>query len=108
MALALAEVIAGGERLSELADAIPDFPYIEHSVRLTAPAGDVMSRLARRLARLEPDTTDGLKITTEDYAVLMRPSNTEPMIRVYAEARRGDVNALLTEYEAHVLAAMKG
>ena len=108
MALALAEVIAGGERLSELADAIPDFPYVEHSIRLTAPAADVMARLAERLARLEPDTTDGLKVTTEDYAVLVRPSNTEPMIRIYAEARRGDVRAILAEYEAQVLAAMRG
>ncbi len=67
-----------------------------------------MARLGERLARLEPDTTDGLKVTTEDYAVLVRPSNTEPIIRVYAEARRGDVNAILKEYEAHVLAAMQG
>ncbi|HIH02754.1 MAG TPA: phosphoglucomutase [Methanoregulaceae archaeon] len=108
MALALAEVIAGGDRLSDLADAIPDFPYVEHSIPLTAPAADVMARLAMRLARLEPDTTDGLKVTTEDYAVLVRPSNTEPMIRVYAETRRGDVNAVLREYEAHVIAAMQG
>ena len=108
MSLALAEVVAGGERLSELADAIPDFPYIEHSIRLTAPTDVVMARVAERLARLEPDTTDGLKVTTEDYAVLIRPSNTEPMIRLYAEARRGDVRALLDEYERIVLEAMRG
>ncbi len=108
MSLALAEVVAGGERLSELADAIPDFPYIEHSIRLTAPTDEVMARLATRLARLEPDTTDGLKVTTEDYAVLVRPSNTEPMIRLYAEAKRGDVRTLLDEYERIVLDAMRG
>lgn len=108
MSLALAEVVAGGERLSELADEIPDFPYIEHSIRLTAPTDVVMARVAERLARLEPDTTDGLKVTTEDYAVLIRPSNTEPMIRLYAEARRGDVRALLDEYERIVLEAMRG
>lgn len=107
MALALAEVIASGERLSVLADAIPDYPYIEHSIELSAPAAEVMARLADRLAPLEPDRTDGLKVTTDDYAVLIRPSNTEPIIRVYAEARRGDVTALLGEYEAHVLAAMR-
>jgi phosphomannomutase len=108
MALALAEVIAGGERLSELADAIPDFPYIEHSIPLTAPAAEVMARLAGRLRRLEPDTTDGLKVTTDDYAVLVRPSNTEPLLRIYAEAKRGDVGAVLKEYEDLVLAAMRG
>lgn len=107
MALALAEVIAGGERLSELADEIPDYPYIEHSIPLTAPTADVMARLGERLARLEPDTTDGLKVTTDDYAVLVRPSNTEPLIRVYAEARHGDIGEILKEYEAYVLAAMR-
>ena len=107
MSLALAEVISGGERLSEIADAIPDFPYIEHSVQLTAPTEVVMSRLAERLARFEPDTTDGLKVTTEDYAVLVRPSNTEPKIRLYVEAKQGDVNALKEEYEHLVRDAMR-
>lgn len=107
MSLALSEVVAGGERLSEIADAIPDFPYIEHSIQLTAPTEIVMERLAERLARFEPDTTDGLKVTTEDYAVLVRPSNTEPKIRLYAEARSGNVNALKEEYESLVREAMR-
>jgi len=107
MSLALAEIVSGGERLSELADAIPDFPYIEHSVQLTAPTELVMARLAEKLARFEPDTTDGLKVTAEDHAVLVRPSNTEPKIRLYVEARRGDVNALKEEYEHLVIEAMR-
>ncbi|MGD9937487.1 MAG: hypothetical protein AB7S61_08455, partial [Methanoregulaceae archaeon] len=107
MSLALAEVVSGGERLSEIADAIPDFPYVEHSIQLTAPTEVVMGRLAERLARLEPDTTDGLKVTTEDYAVLVRPSNTEPKIRLYAEARHGDVNSLKEEYERLIREAMQ-
>jgi phosphomannomutase len=107
MTIALAEVVADGERLSELADAIPDYPYVEHSIRLTAPTDEVMRRLSENLAHLEPDTTDGLKITTEDYAVLIRPSNTEPMIRLYAEARRGDVQELVETYGSMVNAAMR-
>ncbi|NLX49522.1 MAG: phosphoglucomutase [Methanospirillum sp.] len=107
MTLALAEVVSEGERLSDLADAIPDLPYIEHAIHLTTGVSIVMERLASRLAHLEPDTTDGLKVTTDDYAVLIRPSNTEPLIRVYAETRSGDVQTLLREYEALVLGAMR-
>ena len=66
-----------------------------------------MSRLAERLSRFDPDTTDGLKVTTEDYAVLVRPSNTEPKIRLYVEAKQGDVNALKEEYEHLVRDAMR-
>src|SRR5690606_39469664 len=48
MSLALAEIVAGGERLSDLADEIPDYPYIEHSIPLSAPTSDVMARLGER------------------------------------------------------------
>jgi len=66
-----------------------------------------MHRLTDSLASLEPDTTDGLKITTDSYSVLIRPSNTEPIIRLYIETTKEDMKELEEKYEGAIRQAMK-
>jgi phosphomannomutase/phosphoglucomutase len=39
------------------------------------------------LKNIKVDTTDGVKIWYEDGWVLIRPSGTEPIIRIFAESR---------------------
>ena len=107
MSLALAEIISGGEKLSDLAAMIPDYPYKQISVHLKEDPSAVMLRLADSLASLEPDTTDGLKITTDSYSVLIRPSNTEPIIRLYIETTKGDMKELEDQYNKIIHQAMK-
>jgi len=48
-----------------------------------------------------------LKITTESYSVLIRPSNTEPIIRLYIETTRGDMKELEEQYKKIIHQAMK-
>jgi len=107
MSLALGEIVSRGERLSELADAIPDYPYVQRSVRIEGSAADLMRRLEGDLAPLEPDTTDGLKITTEDYTVLIRPSNTQPLIRLYVETAGTDVEELVRRFMGFIEGATR-
>jgi phosphomannomutase len=107
MSLALGEVIAGGQRLSELADQIPDYPYLQISIRLREDPSGVMKILQERLARMEPETTDGLKVTAEGYSVLIRPSNTEPLIRLYVETTGEDPRELAARYVAMIKGAMR-
>lgn len=107
MSLALGEVISEGQRLSDLADEIPDYPYLQRSIRLQQDPADVMANLKDALARMEPDTTDGLKITTDTYSVLIRPSNTEPLLRLYIETIKDDIAELEERYEKILRAAMK-
>jgi phosphomannomutase/phosphoglucomutase len=107
MSLALGEIISQGEKLSELADAIPDYPYLQKSIQLKENPADVMQRLKERLAEQNPDTTDGLKITTEGHSILIRPSNTEPIIRLYVETTGSDLKELEEKYEAIIRNAMK-
>ena len=107
MSLALGEIISEGERLSMLADQIPDYPYLQKSIRLKEDPAGVMMRLKEALARQEPDTTDGLKITTESYSVLIRPSNTEPLLRLYIETTGQDMGDLEKRYDQIIRAAMK-
>ncbi len=107
MSLALAEIISSGEKLSDLAGMIPDYPYKQLSIHLKEDPATVMLRLTDSLASFEPDTTDGLKITTDTYSVLIRPSNTEPIIRLYIETTREDIKELEEQYKKVIRQAMK-
>ena len=50
MSLALGEIISQGEKLSQLADKIPDYPYKQISIRLNEDPAGVMLRLKDALA----------------------------------------------------------
>jgi len=67
----------------------------------------VMLRLKDALARMEPDTLDGLKITTEGHSALIRPSNTEPIIRLYIETVGDDMAELEERYMGLIGKAIK-
>ncbi len=85
----------------------PRHPYVQRSIRTVGSAAEVMRRLETDLASLEPDTTDGLKISGEDYSVLIRPSNTQPLIRLYVETAGTDVDELVRRFEGLVKGAMR-
>lgn len=107
MSLALGEIISEGEKLSFLADRIPDYPYLQKGIRLKEDPAGMMLRLKEALAGMEPDTTDGLKITTESYSILIRPSNTEPLLRLYVETTGGNLKELTERFEGIIREAMK-
>ena len=85
-----------------------------HNVRINIPYdGDAerkaLLEAAEREARnSDADTTtlDGYRIDYGDAWVLARPSGTEPMVRIYAEARNeARAEELATEMEGQLLAA---
>ncbi len=99
MSLAIAEIVSQGEKLSALADEIREYPYRQKSIRLQKDPADVMKKLGEELAGEDPNTLDGLKITTDGYSVLIRPSNTEPIMRLYTEVASGDIDVIEKRYE---------
>jgi len=79
--------LAARERLAKLTDAIPAYPLQRGNV---ASGGVDMARLKANLMKLNPVTagnSDGLKLVFEDGWLLVRPSGTEPKIRLTAEAK---------------------
>lgn len=83
------EILASGEEaLSERLGRIPTYHLVKG--RWPCPPqnrDDVMAALARRVAGRKVDRTDGLKVFYETGWVLVRPSGTEAIIRVFSEGR---------------------
>jgi phosphomannomutase len=95
-ALVLQHLAERGQTLGEVHDALPHYVMAKDKVPMPdAPVADLLDVVAGRHADADHSTLDGLKISFSDRWVHMRPSNTEPVLRVYAEAP--------SEEEAHAL-----
>jgi phosphomannomutase len=112
MALLLVEMVAAmeaplGDLVADLLEQAGPSHYTRVDLRLSAPVAK--GRMVDRLAHSAPasiggvsvsqvNTLDGVKYVLADESwLLIRPSGTEPVLRVYAEAREpGMVEALLS------------
>jgi phosphomannomutase len=118
MALLLAETMAQkgrtlGQLVSDLFEITGPMEYRRVDLKLSADAKDAFLAAVPTMdpmqvgghAVLEADRTDGIKfILPDDAWLLLRPSGTEPLVRVYAEAETtSEVDELLAAGEALVL-----
>jgi phosphomannomutase len=85
----LERISKGGTRLSELLRPFRERHFI--TGELNTPVADVPAKLAELEQRFGPEGTvshlDGLSIEAEDWHFNVRPSNTEPLLRLNLEAR---------------------
>jgi phosphoglucosamine mutase len=80
--------IASRQKLSDLVDSIPAYPVIRGNIAGTASdMPSVKQTLTTHMKPLSIDTIDGLKLNFKDGWLLVRPSGTEPKIRVSAEGK---------------------
>ncbi len=112
VAAKLAEIVnSGGRKLSELADEIASFPYIETQFDCADEIKfAVLDHLNRDFAArgYEVDTTDGAKVFFDQGWALLRPSNTQPIIRMFVEARtQAELEKLKREFTAEFEKAKK-
>ncbi|MCQ8894406.1 MAG: phosphoglucosamine mutase [Methanolinea sp.] len=71
--------------LSVLVDTLPRFTMIKEKIREKDSKG-LISRLRTRFSGEHLDLTDGVRINRDDAWALVRPSGTEPLVRVMVES----------------------
>ena len=106
MALVLDAMAARRLPVSALADELPQ--YAIHKTAITVPAERMAAGLdavERRLGDAEIDRLDGLRLDWPNGAwLLVRPSNTEPIVRAIAEAPTAEQAQTLCAQAASALA----
>ncbi|SMD31378.1 phosphoglucosamine mutase [Picrophilus oshimae] len=81
--------------LSQLLNDIPDYTIVKSSVERRRGWEEIRKDLIERIDK-KIDETDGLKILEDEGWVLIRPSGTEKIIRIYAESKSRDKAAELS------------
>ncbi len=90
MALAkVLEILATTKKsLGELVNSLPKYYQKKLSVRCDNEKKErVLEKLREMMRNERINTLDGVKILGDDWWVLIRPSGTEPIYRIYAEAK---------------------
>lgn len=105
VALFLTLLAKSGKSVSELKATYPQYEIVKHKIELT-PDIDVdaiLEAVKHRYADQQVTDIDGVKIDFEDSWVHLRKSNTEPIIRIYAEASTADkANALARQIKEEI------
>lgn len=97
IALFLTHLAREGMSCSALRNTYPNYVISKNKIDLD-PKMDVdgiLAKMKEKYANEDVDTRDGVKISFDQEWVQLRKSNTEPIIRVYAESRsEADANKL--------------
>jgi phosphomannomutase len=103
----LERISKGGTKLSELLRPFREKYFI--TGELNTPVADVPGKLAELEERFGPEGAvshlDGLSVEADDWHFNVRPSNTEPLLRLNLEARSAE---LMERRRDEVLAVIRG
>lgn len=88
IALFLTHLAQAGKQISTLRKMYPDYHMVKTKLELTPDLNldKIFNALCDKYRNEQIDRVDGLKIDFEQGWVHLRPSNTEPIIRVYSES----------------------
>ena len=88
-ALFLSHLAKSGLKCSELRKTYPDYFISKNKIELTPDidVDGILVKMEEKYAHEEVTATDGVKIDFAESWVHLRKSNTEPIIRIYAEAK---------------------
>jgi len=87
MALVLAAMAQRQRKVSELADELPRYEIVKRTAKLPSeklPAA--LNVVQKHFSDARPDRLDGLRLDWPDRWLIVRGSNTEPIVRAIAEA----------------------
>lgn len=87
MALVLAALARRGKKVSELAAELPRYEIVKQTVQLpTEKLSAALAAVQSHFADARADRLDGLRLDWPDKWLIIRGSNTEPIVRIIAEA----------------------
>ena len=87
MALILQHVAESEKPISRLSSELPEYFMIKRKAKLSRNFDKNLVRLKRSFSRGRINPLDGIRIDFEDSWLHIRKSNTEPLVRVIAEAK---------------------
>jgi phosphoglucosamine mutase len=102
-----------GKKLSELLDALPDYPTLREKIACPNEKKERVMNGFKSKAKVEfPDvertlTVDGIRLEFKDGWVLVRPSGTEPYIRVTVEGKNTEYARSMLEKVVKTLSSLK-
>jgi phosphomannomutase len=85
--------------MSALKSSYPRYEMSKNKIQLTPEMNipDILQKMGEKYAHETTNTIDGLKIEFAEEWVHLRGSNTEPIIRIYAESKSAEKAHTLTE-----------
>ncbi|HZY95329.1 MAG TPA: phosphoglucosamine mutase [Candidatus Bathyarchaeia archaeon] len=95
--------------LSKLMARLPRFFMVKEKIPcLDREKDSAMARLRQKLGRRISNTVDGVKVDLPGGWLLVRPSGTEPLVRMYVEAStEEELGAIIAEFRPLVLDSIK-
>ena len=93
-----------GQSIREIASDLPRYEMVKDKINVQGYAPqEILAALAKKYASLSPNLEDGVKIIWKDRWVHFRASNTEPIVRIFAEGTTKTVAAsLVTEFRTEI------
>jgi phosphomannomutase len=105
IALFLSHLAASGTSCTDLRKRYPTYEIIKNKIALT-PETDIeklLLLLAEKYAGERISRVDGLKIDLMNGWIHLRKSNTEPIIRIYAEAvTKAEAELMISDLMGHI------
>ncbi|RLD55149.1 MAG: phosphoglucosamine mutase, partial [Bacteroidetes bacterium] len=88
IALFLTQLAKSKKSCAALRATFPDYFISKNKIELSPEmdVDDILKKIAKKYKAHKPSTVDGVKIDFENEWVHLRKSNTEPIVRIYAES----------------------
>jgi len=88
IALFLTYMAKSKKSCSKIRKSYPAYYISKNKIKLPSAIDieKILNKIAEQYADYQANRTDGVKIDFEDHWIHLRPSNTEPIVRIYAEA----------------------
>ena len=106
--LILQYMAESGKSIRALSAEIPKYFIVKDKINLTKNNGfKIMERLKGEAGKFKLETIDGISLSAHEVKVNIRPSNTEPIIRIFAESKsEAKSKKLVADYKKRVKSLM--